>query len=257
MPEICEQIPDAVEDGYGYHRDCHRRFTAHIRRPSADPDSQPGPTRPPRLPSDESEKYIFKSNCIFCGKDGYKKVKQGGTWTTESTCKFEFGGGDTILRVAEEKSDFDLLRRVKGYDLFSCKAQCHKSCRWSYTRDPSSWQSSNTTAVSHQTEMEAAHMNAFSCVCAVVDANILREMTVMKLDHLRDIYINRLKETKYSNEGYQSEKLKAKQVKTYEEKLSFQPLRSASGPLESYLVYNSMTDLGKSVKQAYFAGKSR
>lgn len=60
MPEICEQIPDAVEDGYGYHRDCHRRFTAHIRRPSADPDSQPGPTRPPRLPSDESEKYIFK-----------------------------------------------------------------------------------------------------------------------------------------------------------------------------------------------------
>ena len=110
MSEICEQIPDVIKDGYGYHRDCHRRFTAHISRQSADSNSQPCPSRPPRVPSDESEKHIFKPNCIFCGAAGYKKIKQGGSWTTEPTCKFEFGGGDTILKVAEEKSDFDLLR---------------------------------------------------------------------------------------------------------------------------------------------------
>lgn len=76
MPEICEQIPDAVEDGYRYHRDCHMRFTAHIRRPSADPDSQLGPSRPPRVPSDERDKYIFNPNCIICGKAGYKKLNK-------------------------------------------------------------------------------------------------------------------------------------------------------------------------------------
>ena len=74
---------------------------------------------------------------------------------------------NTILKVAEEKSDLDLLRRIKGYDLFACEAQCQKSCRRSYTKDPSSWQSSNTTATSHQAEMEAAHMNVFLYVCAI------------------------------------------------------------------------------------------
>ena len=257
MSEICEQIPDALEDGYGYHRDCHRRFTAHVRRPSADPDSEPGPSRPPRVPSDESEKHIFKPDCIFCGTAGYKKIKQGGTWTTEPTSRFEFEGGDTILKVAEEKGDFDLLRRIKGFDLFACEAQYHRSCRKNYTRDPSAWQSTDIAATSHQAKMEAVHANAFSCVCDIVDANILQKMAVMKLDHLRDSYIDHLRGTEYSNEGYRSQKLKAKLMKQYGKKISFQPLRSESGgSFETYLVFNSMADLGKAVMQAYLLGKA-
>ena len=78
----------------------------------------------------------------------------------------------------------------------------------------------------------------------------------MKLDHLRDIYINHLKETKYSNDGYLSEKLEAKLIKNDEEKLSFHPSQLESGPFESHLVYNSQTDVGKAVKQAYLLGKA-
>ena len=104
--------------------------------------------------------------------------------------------------------------------------------------------------------MEAAHAKAFDCVCAIVDINILQKMAVMKLDHLRDRYISHLKGTEYSNEGYRSEKLKAKLVKHYEKKISFQPLRSDSGHFESYLVFNSMADLGKAVMQAYLLGKT-
>ena len=73
-----------------------------------------------RVPSDESEKHIFKPDCIFCERAGCRKVKHGGTWTTEPTCKIEFGGGDTILKVAEEKKYFDLLYRIKGFDLLAC-----------------------------------------------------------------------------------------------------------------------------------------
>ena len=111
-------------------------------------------------------------------------MKQGGTWTTETTCTFEFGGGDTILRVAKENKDFDLLRRLNGYDLFACEAQYHRSCRRSYILDPSSWQSGDSTAFSQQAEMEAAHMKAFSIVCTIVDDNILKQNAVMKLDHM-------------------------------------------------------------------------
>ena len=251
MPHICQQVPDTVQDDYGYHRDCYKKFTAHISKPPTDP-CQPELRRPPRVPSDESEKTIFKPNCIFCPK----KVKRSGSWTTEPRCKVEFGRGDTILDVAEKRGDFDLLRRIKDFDLFACEAQYHRNCRKSYTRDPSVWQSTCSTAVSHQTEMEAVHEKAFSQVCEIVDVDILQKIVVMKLGQLQDIYIDQLRETEFANDGYRSEKLKAKLVKHYIDKISFQPLYSGSGPFESYLVYNSKSDVGKAVMEAYLLGKA-
>jgi len=86
--------------------------------------------------------------------------------------------------LQKKNKDFDLLRRLKGYDLFACEAQNHRSCRRSYIWDPSSWQSGDSTAISQQAEMEAAHMKAFSIVCTIVDDNILKQNAVMKLDHM-------------------------------------------------------------------------
>ncbi len=252
----CTQIPDAVEDGYGYHRDCHRRFTAHIKTTSTASELTCTSPRQLRVGAAESERCIFNPDCIFCNKDGIKKVKQGAIWTTETTCKFEFGGGQTILHVAEQKKDFDLLRRIKGYDLFACEARYHRSCRRNYIRDPSSWQSSDAVATSHQAEMEAAHQNAFFAVCAVIDDNIIQQNAVMKLDDLRNTYIDSLRDTGHYNENYRSEKLKTKLVKRYDKNLSFQPLRSEAGLFESYLVFNSMTDVGKAVEQAYLLGRA-
>ena len=65
MPHICQQVPDSAQDDYGYHRDCYKKFTAHISKPPTDP-CQPEPRRPQRVPSDKSEKTIFKPSCIFC-----------------------------------------------------------------------------------------------------------------------------------------------------------------------------------------------
>ena len=105
--------------------------------------------------------------------------------------------------------------------------------------------------------MKAVHVNAFSCVYDIVDANFLQKMAVMKLDQLRDSYIDHLRGTEYSNEGYRSQKLKAKLMKQYGKKISFQPLRSESGGcFETHLVFNSMADLGKAVMQAYLLGKA-
>ena len=43
--------------------------------------------------------YMSNPDHIFCHSDGCKKVKKGNYWT-----KFEFGGGDTVIRTAEAKN---------------------------------------------------------------------------------------------------------------------------------------------------------
>ena len=43
-------------------------------------------------------------NCIFCQSDGSKEVKKAHYWTKEPLSKFEFGGGETVIRTAEAKN---------------------------------------------------------------------------------------------------------------------------------------------------------
>ena len=35
------------------------------------------------------EKTILKPHCIFCNKEGRRKIKEKGVWTTEATTAFE------------------------------------------------------------------------------------------------------------------------------------------------------------------------
>ena len=45
-----------------------------------------------------------------------------GSWTTEGTVRFEYDGGVTVQRIAQEKHDEHLLTRIRGVDLFACEA---------------------------------------------------------------------------------------------------------------------------------------
>ena len=66
-------------------------------------------------------------------------------WQEESKTKRQLDNSANIqvqiwrrrIQVAEQKRDFGLLRRIKGYDLFACEAQYHRSCRSNYILDPS------------------------------------------------------------------------------------------------------------------------
>ena len=77
---------------------------------------------------------IFPAECIFCDKKGRCKVKRKGAWTTEPLAKFEFGGGETVLKTAESENAYLPLKKIKGFDLFACEAQYHPSYHKSYTR---------------------------------------------------------------------------------------------------------------------------
>ena len=43
----------------------------------------------------------FMSNCIFCHSNGCKNVKKTYYWTIEPLSKFEFGGGETVIKTTE------------------------------------------------------------------------------------------------------------------------------------------------------------
>ena len=127
------------------------------------------------LHHDQSADHLLRNTfpppppeCIFCGKDSKRKIKKGSIWTTESLFKFEYGGGATILETAKNSSDYYLLRKIKGYDLFACEAQYHRSCHKEYIRKPTNL-SMDFDLKSQQSDMEATHKDAFTEVCAIVD----------------------------------------------------------------------------------------
>lgn len=126
LAHICSQVPITLLPEHGYHRECYQRFTSKLDR-LVDNESlnTPGPSTGRVCKRSSTDKYIFHPDCIFCHSEGRKKIKKGQSWTTEGLANFEYGGGGTVLKAAEVKQDHDLLRRIKGYDLFACEAQFH------------------------------------------------------------------------------------------------------------------------------------
>ena len=49
-------------------------------------------------------KIYVQPDCIFCRSDGCQKVKKAHYWTKVPLYKFEFGGGETVIKTAEAKN---------------------------------------------------------------------------------------------------------------------------------------------------------
>ena len=188
MQCVCQQIPETFTSQHRYHRDCYQRFSSNLNRltkPSGEkPSSVSSSVREPRRSSTEKDSVLFQPDCIFCNKSGRKSIKVRGSWTTESTTSFAFGGGGRILEVATEKNDTKLLRRITGFDLFACEARFHESCRTQYLQTPQKWRSQNPANVEQQTSLETAHKQAFDKVCIIIDRQVLIEQKVIKLSEL-------------------------------------------------------------------------
>jgi hypothetical protein len=95
MADVCVQIPSTFSEGLGYHRNCYQKFTMNLSRLPAPPPSIAGSSdfESRHRRSLDPDKIIFRPDCIFCEKEGRKKVKVKGSWTTEGTVRFEYDGG--------------------------------------------------------------------------------------------------------------------------------------------------------------------
>ena len=48
------------------------------------------------------EKVILKPDCIFCNKEGQKKIKEKDIWTTEATACWNVMGGRQCLKLQKK-----------------------------------------------------------------------------------------------------------------------------------------------------------
>jgi len=71
--------------------------------------------------------------------------------------------------------------------------------------------------VGYQVQLEEVHRKSFETVCGIIDADIIQKNAVMRLTYLKDIYVEGLRDTKFSNPGYRKEKLKSTLIKQYED----------------------------------------
>ena len=66
------------------------------------------------------------SKCIFCQKTSHKKDTKLYSVTTFSACQ-------NILDAVEEKTDLEMLTKIRDVDLIAAEAKYHKACRSQYT----------------------------------------------------------------------------------------------------------------------------
>ena len=147
-------------------------------------------------------------------QEGRKKIKKAKSWTTEPISKFEFVGGETIIETAEAKHDYDLLRRIKGYDLYACEAQFHPSCRKRYSTDPELWHSVVAGKKLEQQNLETLHKAAYEQVCSLVHEMLIEKRGIRKMTYLLKKYTDYLHKTGHCNPNYRSARLRPKLQKT-------------------------------------------
>jgi hypothetical protein len=120
-------------------------------------------------------KSLYSNQTTSCHKEGKKKVKKKGVWTTESTALFELEGWHIVLETAEMKQDEKLWRRIRGFDLFACEARYHPICHMRYVSIATKQLcSSDEEAKCDQSELENSHRAAFAKVCEVTDREVIQ-----------------------------------------------------------------------------------
>ena len=93
MDSVCQLIPNKMQPDHGYHRECYQRFTMNLGRLKQREYVSEKSTTSRRSSTTNSDRILFRANCIFCKKTGVKKIKSKGVWTTESMSKFEYDQG--------------------------------------------------------------------------------------------------------------------------------------------------------------------
>ena len=111
-----------------------------------------------------------------------------------------------------------LARKVRGFDLCSVEAKHHASCHWVSKMNTTTsfahrweWKPAHT----EQTHITAAHNEACDSALQLVLDLIIQQKKVIKLSSLRLIYIDKLDECGYPNDGYRSENLMSAKSSKY------------------------------------------
>ena len=255
MDEQCKLLDRYVSEREntqdpGYHRDCYKRFTSHLDGlfENVATSNTPSVVTRSSLPSSSRDRILFDKDCIFCNVVGFKRITKGYRQTYENTCKFAYNGHETVMKIAEEKNDEKLLRRIRGKDLFAVEAHFHPSCRKNYTRP-------NKTVVVDKVASgkKAAHDEAYGVVSKYIREDLLPQKKIIELSKLKDMYVIELDKTGHSNSDYRANHLKEKlhrdsSICNLISFAEFQDDQHEGGRFKSQLVYGKSIELNTAIK---------
>ena len=158
-----------------------------------------------------------------------------------------------MLHIAEENNHEWLLRRIRGFDLFSAEAKYHPKCRKQYTSNPAHSRSSDPDSVAQQVALEAAHESFFNHAAKYVHETIITGHKVVQLSSLRLLYIEKLDETPFPNPNYHTDRLRQKLENhpVLGAKLAFTKVKPDDSTWPFYLVYSSEITIGEAISEAY------
>ncbi|KAL2095547.1 hypothetical protein ACEWY4_007695 [Coilia grayii] len=187
MQDVVESIPDELSSDCGYHKCCQRMFFRNATRALSKSQAENVSMRQTREHVDSS--VLFGSYCIFCRSSTVKQVS-GNRYSLQ---KFKSSAYKNIEKKAMELSDEDLLRKIRGVDLFAKEAQFHECCRKQYMvkRAP---QSDTSSAASEIATKKALISTAFTRVHDHIKTEVIEKGQVVKLAHLTALYNETLTE---------------------------------------------------------------
>ncbi|KAL8620245.1 hypothetical protein ACOMHN_061436 [Nucella lapillus] len=115
MEESCSHVPEQLQPEHSYHPDCYQRFTNNLHRLQQSSSTEETQQQRTSQRISAPENIIFNPDCIFCNKEGRKKVKtalgsknkrtdSGNLTTTTRTPR--------VLRWHQKEPKFSLHRNI-------------------------------------------------------------------------------------------------------------------------------------------------
>ena len=77
------------------------------------------------------------------------------------------------MKTVEDKGDEKLLMRIRGYDLYACKAKFHSICRTAHMSKAKKGRSLNDVDVAKQNSLEKAHQETFKVIIDTITKKII------------------------------------------------------------------------------------
>ena len=210
----------------------------------------------PRKKSAQKEaKTLFPPECIYCDKI---EIKTAGK--TERPTKFTLASAwEPIESQAKMLGKTSFARKVRGFDLCSVEVKHHASCHWGFKNEHHNFIRTQvrvkaSRADTEQTHITAAHNESFDWALQFVQEHIIQQKKVIQLSSLRLIYINKLDECGYPNDGYRSENLMKclQNHPNINSQIVFSKVEPGErGCLSLYLVYSVRITVADAVACAY------
>ena len=131
----------------------------------------------------DEKQHLFPNYCYFCKKNRITVKKKEEYPTNIVTYEAQ----ETLVKVATEKNDFELLGAIKDVDLIAGEFKKHKSCYKSYTR---------TCSMKIQPSETVYEKGNFEAVCSVIDVEVLNNSKSLSIDTLLSLYRKNIDDVK-------------------------------------------------------------